>query len=75
MYPGLPLICNRHTNNADFEAEQEEKILNLLLANKSNKEIAEVLFVSVSTVKTHVNNVYKKLNVQSRNEVIALFNK
>ena len=55
--------------------KQEEKILNLLLANKSNKEIAEVLFVSVSTVKTHVNNVYKKLNVQSRNEVIALFNK
>ena len=55
--------------------KQEEKILNLLLENKSNKEIAEELFVSVSTVKTHVNNVYKKLNVQSRNEVLALFNK
>jgi hypothetical protein len=27
MYPGLPLIHNRHTNNADFEAEQEERFL------------------------------------------------
>ena len=27
MYPGLPLICNRHKNNAYFEAEQEEKFL------------------------------------------------
>ena len=54
--------------------KQEEKILNLLLENKSNKEIADALFVSVSTVKTHINNLYKKLNVQSRNEVITLFN-
>ena len=27
MYPQLPLIRNRQTNNADFEAEQEEKIV------------------------------------------------
>ena len=38
-----------------------------------NKDIAEALFVSVSTVKTHVNNVYKKLNVQTRKEVKNLF--
>jgi len=52
---------------------QEQNILNLLLDHKTNKEIAEALFVSVSTVKTHVNNIYKKLNVQSREEIKKLF--
>jgi len=54
---------------------QELKILNLLLEENTNKEIAEVLFVSLSTVKSHVNNIYKKLNVQSRDEIKSLFNK
>ncbi|MGJ8590905.1 MAG: helix-turn-helix domain-containing protein [Aquaticitalea sp.] len=53
--------------------KQEQAILDLLLQNKSNKEIADALFVSVSTVKTHVNNVYKKMNVQSRDEIKSLF--
>jgi len=53
--------------------KQEQNILQLLLEDKSNKDIAEALFVSVSTVKTHVNNVYKKLNVQTRKEVKSLF--
>lgn len=53
---------------------QEQNILNLLLENKSNKEIADILFISLSTVKTHVNNIYKKLNVQSRDDIKSLFN-
>ncbi|WP_461305016.1 helix-turn-helix domain-containing protein [Aureisphaera sp.] len=48
--------------------QQENKVLELILQDKSNKEIASQLFVSVSTVKTHINNVYKKLNVSSREE-------
>ena len=55
--------------------KQEQTVLDLLLDEKSNKEIADALFVSVSTVKTHVNNVYKKMNVQSREEIKSLFNK
>ncbi|OUR92706.1 helix-turn-helix transcriptional regulator [Flavobacteriales bacterium 34_180_T64] len=55
--------------------KQEQNILNLLLEEKSNKEIADALFVSVSTVKTHINNVYRKLNVQSRDEVKSLLSK
>ncbi|MCH9660829.1 MAG: LuxR C-terminal-related transcriptional regulator [Bacteroidetes bacterium] len=49
--------------------QQEQKVLELILEEKSNKEIASQLFVSVSTVKTHINNVYKKLEVSSRQEV------
>tara|TARA_B100000809_G_scaffold265077_1_gene322777 strand:+ start:11790 stop:12836 length:1047 start_codon:yes stop_codon:yes gene_type:complete len=48
---------------------QEQKTLSLILTDKSNKEIASELFISVSTVKTHINNLYKKLNVTSREEV------
>ncbi|MDY8136417.1 helix-turn-helix transcriptional regulator [Aquimarina sp. 2201CG5-10] len=54
--------------------QQEQKILNLILADKTNKEIASSIFVSISTVKTHINNLYKKLNVSSRDEVKSLYN-
>jgi len=48
---------------------QEQKTLDLILEDKTNKDIASELFISVSTVKTHINNLYKKLNVTSREEV------
>ena len=52
--------------------KQEQNSLGLILENKSNKEIPDTLFVSVSTIKTHINNIFKKLNVQSREEIKAL---
>ena len=54
-------------------SKQERVVLDLILQNKTNKDIAEELFLSVSTIKTHVNNIYKKLKVQSREETKALF--
>lgn len=63
------------TEAKDQLTKQEQNILTLLLEEKTNKEIAESLFVSLSTVKTHINNIYKKLNVQSREEIKTLFNK
>jgi len=54
---------------------QEQKIVNLMLDNKSNKEMASELFVSVSTIKTHINNLYKKLGVSSREEMVVRFRK
>jgi DNA-binding CsgD family transcriptional regulator len=56
-------------------SKQEKKVLELILEDKSNKEIAAEMFVSVSTVKSHINNLYKKLNVSSREEVRLLFPK
>lgn len=54
---------------------QEQKILQLILEDKTNKEIASSMFVSISTIKTHINNLYKKLEVSSREEVKSLYNK
>ncbi|MDH3245830.1 MAG: helix-turn-helix transcriptional regulator [Saprospiraceae bacterium] len=48
---------------------QERKVAQLLYAGKSNKEIAEVLHVEVSTVKSHTNRIFNKLKISSRNEV------
>ena len=49
------------------------KIVENILLDKSNKEIADALFVSVSTVKTHINNLYKKLEVTDRDTLKSLF--
>ncbi|WP_424002367.1 helix-turn-helix domain-containing protein [Maribacter sp. IgM3_T14_3] len=53
--------------------EQEHNIVQQILENKTNKEIAAAMFISVSTVKTHINNVYKKLAVSTRDEIKQRF--
>ena len=49
---------------------QERKIFSLLKEGKSNKEISETCGVSLSTVKSHVNNIYSKLDLSSRTDVM-----
>ncbi len=50
-------------------SKQERTIQYLILEGKSNKEIAGELFISLSTVKTHITNIYSKLQVSSRKEL------
>jgi LuxR family maltose regulon positive regulatory protein len=52
-------------------SERELEVLGLVAAGKANAEIASSLFVSLSTVKTHINNLYRKLGVSSRTQAIA----
>ncbi|WP_455169045.1 response regulator transcription factor [Aegicerativicinus sediminis] len=49
---------------------QEERISELIIQDKSNKEIAAELFISLSTVKTHIRNIYAKLEVANRQEFV-----
>jgi LuxR family maltose regulon positive regulatory protein len=51
-------------------SERELEVLRLLDAGLSNKQIMEDLFLSLSTVKTHIRNLYSKLEVHSRTEAI-----
>jgi ATP/maltotriose-dependent transcriptional regulator MalT len=50
---------------------REAEVLRLIGAGKSNREIAEELFLSVRTVERHVENLYRKIEVRSRAEAIA----
>ena len=64
-----------NTNLKSHLTKQEQNVLDHLLTDKSNKEIAETLFVSISTIKSHTNNIYKKLNVQTRESLKSLFSR
>jgi len=61
------------TDNEMFEAlsDREMEVLKLIAAGLSNKKIMEGLFISLSTVKTHIRNIFSKLNVHSRTEAIV----
>ncbi len=47
----------------------EKQILKMLKENMSYNDIAEAMQVSINTVRYHIKNVYKKLNIQSRYEI------
>ena len=50
---------------------QERRVLRHVAAGRSNAEIAEALFVAPSTVRKHLENVYRKLGVTSRGAAVA----
>jgi DNA-binding CsgD family transcriptional regulator len=52
--------------------DREREVLELMIAGLRNREIADRLFISVRTVKFHVSNVLRKLDVDSRTAAIAL---
>ena len=51
-------------------SEREKEILNLLSKGLRYKEIADTLFLSTETVRTHIRNIYEKLQVNSRTEAL-----
>lgn len=61
-----------HVNRLiDPLTEREQEVLRLVAKGLSNREIAEALFVTLGTVKKHLNNIFSKLNVKSRTQAIT----
>jgi DNA-binding NarL/FixJ family response regulator len=52
-------------------SERETEILGSLSAGNSYKMIAEDLFISIDTVRSHIRNIYKKLHVHNQSEAVA----
>jgi DNA-binding NarL/FixJ family response regulator len=50
---------------------KEQEVLTRLAEGRSNTQIAEVLFITPATVKTHLSHIYAKLGVTSRQEALA----
>lgn len=51
-------------------SKRELEILNLMAQGHSNDEIAEKIFVALSTVKTHIQNIFEKLDVKRRIQAV-----
>ncbi|MBM9615127.1 response regulator transcription factor [Desulfobulbus rhabdoformis] len=80
VHNNLPVISAYLVNLAMEEAprteersmpdltRREEDVLKHLAQGMGNKEIAETLYISVETVKSHVRNIYKKLELKNRIE-------
>jgi DNA-binding NarL/FixJ family response regulator len=60
--------------SADALTSREIDVLKLLAKGRSNKEIGSDLFISETTVKSHVRSMFTKLRVMSRTEAIAAAN-
>ena len=54
-------------------SEREGEVFLHILNGQSNKSISDQLFIEEGTVKNHLTNIYRKLNVKSRNELMAKF--
>ncbi|HZU27013.1 MAG TPA: response regulator transcription factor [Bryobacteraceae bacterium] len=54
----------------DLLSLREKEILNLLVTGRSNRDIADTLHLSVSTVETHRSNIFQKVQVRSLPELI-----
>ena len=64
--PNLPVAAL-----AEIISEREIEVLALLADNLTYQEIAQTMFVSVNTVKSHLKSIYGKLGVHNRREAVA----
>lgn len=65
-------ICKVKSNEQIMKLTKKETIVSgKILEGKSNAEIADELFISINTVKTHVANVLKKKKVKNRVQLIS----
>jgi DNA-binding NarL/FixJ family response regulator len=71
MSPSQQTDVVRQIKTLDPLTSREQEVLQLILSGKSNREIAEALFISVNTVKTHTSNIFSKYDVGSRAELIS----
>jgi DNA-binding NarL/FixJ family response regulator len=60
------------TSLTDF-TQREQDIIRLLIQGKSNQEIAQILFLTVGTVKNYISQIYSKAGISDRANAVLLF--
>lgn len=68
------IITNRTKteNQLDELSAKQKQVFDLILIGKSNKEIMDELCIELSTLKTHINKIYKILGITSRQQIKKL---
>ena len=69
-FHGPPGVPPKPISSSSLLTERENELLRLLYEGYRYKEIADKLFISIETVRRHCQNIYKKLQVQSKLEAI-----
>lgn len=70
-YYTLPDVCTALAKRYGL-SKREETVLQLLAQKKTASDIATELFISIPTVKTHTQSIYRKFDIHSRAELLAL---
>ena len=75
VWVGIKFYTRNNSSSTSFQliktlSKREAEVLEAMKMGLSNKEIAEKLFVSENTIKTHVSNIFSKLNVKRRTQAI-----
>lgn len=65
------VVANFHKKSFTFFSERENQIVDYLFKGATYKVIADKLFVTTSTVNFHIQNIYLKLNVNSKSEALT----
>lgn len=63
-------VVEQHTVSYPELSQREAEILGLLVQGGSNRALADQLFISIPTVKTHLCNIFRKINVTNRLQAI-----
>lgn len=58
-------------DDRDTLTDREQEVLGLVTEGKTNREIAEALFIAESTVNFHMKNILSKLHLRNRAEAVA----
>jgi Response regulator containing a CheY-like receiver domain and an HTH DNA-binding domain len=61
-----PLLPSRSDLSFPNLTKREEEIVRLVIQGYSNKKISDKLFIAEKTVKTHLNNVFRRLGIKNR---------
>lgn len=80
MYNELQLLTQKLNEGETIEhklaqynlSERHQEIIRLIHQGKTNKEIANALFISENTVKYHLKTIYETLNIDNRNKLFSL---
>ncbi len=62
---------SRQSQSPELLSEREKEVLRLMATGAANKAIASALFISESTVKTHVQSIFQKLDVSDRTGAVT----
>jgi DNA-binding NarL/FixJ family response regulator len=65
------VVANFHKKSFTFFSDRENQIVDYLFKGATYKIIADKLFVTTSTVNFHIQNIYLKLNVNSKSEALS----